>query len=262
MSLKIATWNVNSIKARLPNVLDWLEDAAPDVALLQEIKTVDENFPAMEIEELGYNCAVHGQKSYNGVAILSKHPLSDVTTGLAGDAADDQARYVEAWVEAGDDSVRVASIYLPNGNPVDTDKYPYKLKWMDRLAARAQALLHNEEPVVLGGDYNVIQADGDCYDPAAWADDALFKPETRAKFRTILNLGYTEAWRTLHNESHVYSFWDYQKGAWQKDNGIRIDHLLLSPQAADRLTACEIDKGPRGKEKASDHTPVWCELTA
>lgn len=261
MSLKIATWNVNSIKARLPNVLDWLEEAAPDVALLQEIKTVDENFPAMEIEERGYNCAVHGQKSYNGVAILSKHPLSDIVTGLPGDAADDQARYVEAWVEAGDDSVRVASIYLPNGNPVDTDKYPYKLKWMDRLAARAEALLHNEEPVVLGGDYNVIPADGDCHDPAAWAGDALFKQETRAKFRTILNLGYTEAWRTLHNETHVYSFWDYQKGAWQKDNGIRIDHLLLSPQAADRLTACEIDKGPRGKEKASDHTPVWCELT-
>ena len=227
--MKIATWNVNSIKARLPNVLDWLEDAAPDVALLQEIKTVDENFPVMEIEERGYNCAVHGQKSYNGVAILSKHPMSDVTTGLPGDNDDDQARYVEAWVEAGDDSVRVASIYLPNGNPVDTDKYPYKLKWMDRLAARAQALLHSEEPVVLGGDYNVIPADGDCYDPAAWADDALFKPETRAKFRTILNLGYTEAWRTLHNETHVYSFWDYQKGAWQKDNGC----LLYTSDAAD-----------------------------
>ena len=260
MSLKIATWNVNSIKARLPNVLEWLEEAKPDVALLQEIKTVDENFPLMEIEERGYNCAVYGQKSYNGVAILSKHPLSDVTTGLPGDEDDDQARYVEAWVEAGDDSVRVASIYLPNGNPVDTDKFPYKLKWMDRLATRAQALLHNEEPVVLGGDYNVIQDDGDCYDPAAWADDALFKPETRAKFRTLLNLGYTEAWRTLHNETHVYSFWDYQAGAWQKDNGIRIDHFLLSPQAADRLAACEIDKGPRGKTKASDHTPVWCEL--
>ncbi len=262
MPVKIATWNVNSIKARLPNVLDWLEEAKPDVALLQEIKTVDENFPAMEIEERGYNCAVHGQKSYNGVAILSKHPLSDVSTGLAGDKDDDQARYVEAWVEAGDDSVRVASIYLPNGNPVDSDKYPYKLKWMDRLAKRATALLATEEPVVLGGDYNVIPAEGDCYDPAAWADDALFKPETRAKFRTLLNLGYTEAWRTLHNETHVYSFWDYQAGAWQKDNGIRIDHLLLSPQAADRLTACEIDKGPRGKTKASDHTPVWCELTA
>ncbi|MEP4380552.1 MAG: exodeoxyribonuclease III [Alphaproteobacteria bacterium] len=262
MSLKIATWNVNSIKARLPNVLDWLEEAKPDVALLQEIKTVDENFPVMEIEERGYNCAIHGQKSYNGVAILSKHPLSDVTTGLPSDDADEQARYVEAWVEAGDDSVRVASIYLPNGNPVDTDKYPYKLQWMDRLAQRAASLLHNEAPVVLGGDYNVIPADGDCYDPAAWAEDALFKPETRAKFRTLLNLGYTEAWRTLHNEQHVYSFWDYQAGAWQKDNGIRIDHLLLSPQAADRLVACEIDKGPRGKTKASDHTPVWCELTA
>ena len=164
--------------------------------------------------------------------------------------------------EAGDDSVRVASIYLPNGNPVGSEKYPYKLKWMDRLTKRASALLASEEPVVLGGDYNVIPADTDCYDPAAWANDALFKPETRAKFRTLLNLGYTEAWRTLHNETHVYSFWDYQKGAWQKDNGIRIDHLLLSPKAADRLAACEIDRAPRGKTKASDHTPVWCELRA
>ncbi|MBS27400.1 MAG: exodeoxyribonuclease III [Alphaproteobacteria bacterium] len=260
--MKIATWNVNSIKARLPNVLDWLAEVQPDVALLQEIKTVDENFPVMEIEERGYNCAVHGQKSYNGVAILSKHKLSDVTTGLPGDKSDEQARYVEAWVEAGDDRVRVASIYLPNGNPVDTDKYTYKLKWMDRLAKRATDLLRVEEPVVLGGDYNIIPADGDCHDPAAWAEDALFKPETRAKFRTLMNLGYTEAWRTLHTEQNVYSFWDYQKGAWQKDNGIRIDHLLLSPQATDRLTACEIDKGPRGKQKASDHTPVWCELSA
>jgi exodeoxyribonuclease-3 len=260
MSLKIATWNVNSIKARLPNVLDWLEDAAPDVVLLQEIKCVDENFPAIEIEERGYNCAVHGQKTYNGVAILSKHPLNDVTTGLAGDTSDDQARYVEAWVDAGDAGVRVASIYLPNGNPAPGEKYDYKLGWMDRLATRARDLLAHEEPVVLGGDYNVIPGPEDCHDPAAWADDALFRPETRAKFRALLHLGYTEAWRALHAETHVYSFWDYQGGAWQKDNGIRIDHLLLSPQAADRLVACEIDKGPRGKAKASDHTPVWCEL--
>jgi exodeoxyribonuclease-3 len=259
--MKIATWNVNSIKARLPNVLDWLEDAQPDVALLQEIKTVDENFPAMEIEERGYNCAVHGQKSYNGVAILSKHPLDDVKTGLAGEASDEQARYVEAWVDAGDSGVRVASIYLPNGNPAPGDKYDYKLRWMDRLAKRAATLLDCEEPVVLGGDYNVIPRPEDCYDPAAWADDALFRPETRAKFRELVNLGYTEAWQTLHTETHVYSFWDYQGGAWQKDNGIRIDHMLLSPQAADRLVACEIDKGPRGKQKASDHTPVWCELS-
>ncbi len=259
--MKIATWNVNSIKAHLTHALDWFKEAQPDVVLLQELKVTDENFPALEIEELGYNCAVHGQKTYNGVAILSKFPLEDVTTGLPGDKSDDQARYVEAWVDAGDTSgVRVASIYLPNGNPVDTDKFTYKLGWMDRLADHAAGLLESEEPVVLGGDYNVIPADEDCYDPAAWANDALARPESRARFRTILNLGYTEAWRTLHTESHVYSFWDYQRGAWQKDNGIRIDHLLLSPQAADRLTACDIDKGPRGKQKPSDHTPVWCEL--
>ena len=261
-TVKIATWNVNSIKARLPNAIAWLKEAEPDVVLLQELKVTDENFPALEIEELGYNCAVHGQKTYNGVAILSKFPLQDVTTGLPGDKSDEQARYVEAWVDAGNNSgVRVASIYLPNGNPVDTDKFSYKLGWMDRLVDHAKGLLTAEEPVVLGGDYNVIPADEDCYDPAAWANDALARPESRARFRTLLNLGYTEAWRTLNTQTHVYSFWDYQGGAWQKDNGIRIDHLLLSPQAADRLTACEIDKGPRGKQKASDHTPVWCELS-
>ncbi len=260
--MKIATWNVNSIKARLPNAVAWLKEAQPDVVLLQELKVTDDNFPALEIEELGYNCAVHGQKTYNGVAILSKFPLDDVSTGLPGDKSDEQSRYVEAWVDAGNGAgVRVASIYLPNGNPVDTDKFSYKLGWMERLVRHAKHLLASEEPVVLGGDYNVIPADEDCYDPAAWADDALARPESRAQFRTLLNLGYTEAWRTLHSESHVYSYWDYQGGAWQKDNGIRIDHLLLSPQAADRLVACEIDKGPRGKQKASDHTPVWCELS-
>jgi exodeoxyribonuclease-3 len=258
--MKIATWNVNSIKARLPNVLEWLDDAKPDVALLQEIKTVDDGFPAMEIEERGYNCAVHGQKSYNGVAILSKHTLADVVRGLPGNADYDQARYIEAWVDAGDRGARVASIYLPNGNPAPGEKYDYKLRWMECLTAHASDLLKSEETVVLGGDYNVIPSEGDVHDPGAWADDALFRPETLAKFRSLLNLGYTEAWRSLHTETHVYSFWDYQGGAWQKDNGIRIDHLLLSPQAADRLTACEIDKGPRGKQKASDHTPVWCEI--
>ena len=192
---------------------------------------------------------------------MTAFPLTDIVAGLPGDDGDEQARYVEAWVDAGGTAgVRVASIYLPNGNPAPGDKYAYKLAWMDRLIAHARDLLAGEEPVVLGGDYNVIPADADCYDPAAWADDALALPETRARFRTLLNLGYTEAFRTLNAQSHVYSFWDYQAGAWQKDNGIRIDHLLLSPQAADRLTACEIDKGPRGQPKASDHTPVWCEL--
>lgn len=258
--MKIATWNVNSIKARLPNVLAWLDEFAPEVALLQETKTVAEAFPRLEIEERGYNCAVVGQKSYNGVAILSKLPIEDVIDALPGDSADDQARYVEAWIDAGAAGVRVASIYLPNGNPVGSDKYPYKLSWMDRLTEHAKQLLAREEPFVLGGDYNVAPADGDVYDPAGWADDALCRPETRAKFRTMLYLGLTEAYRALHAETGRYSFWDYQGRAFEADRGLRIDHLLLSPQAADRLSACDIDVVPRGKTKASDHTPVWCEL--
>ncbi|HMB76002.1 MAG TPA: exodeoxyribonuclease III [Kiloniellaceae bacterium] len=254
----IATWNVNSIKARLPNALDWLKDFAPDVALLQEVKCLAENFPRLEIEDLGYNVAVVGQKSYNGVALLSKEPLEDLQEGLPGDDDDEQARYLEATTFG----LRVASIYLPNGNPIDTEKFPYKLAWMERLRARAEALLALEEPTILGGDYNVIQNDDDVYDPKAFADDALFQPETRAAFRRILNLGFTEAYRALHHEAHRYSFWDYQGGAWQKDNGLRIDHLLLSPQAADRLEDCDIDRKPRGQPKASDHTPVWCRLLA
>lgn len=255
--MKIATWNVNSIKARLPNVLDWLKTAAPDVALLQETKTVDENFPFLELEALGYACAVHGQKSYNGVAILSKIGLEDVQARLPGGDGDEQARYLEATVG---DGVRVATIYLPNGNPADSEKYSYKLAWMARLKARAADLLATERPVVLGGDYNVIPADEDVHDPVAWAGDALIKPETRAAFREILWLGYTDAYRALNATPHKYSFWDYQGGAWPRDEGVRIDHLLLSPQATDRLTASGIDTAPRGKEKASDHTPVWCDL--
>ncbi len=260
--VKIATWNVNSIKARLPNALDWLREEAPDVVCLQELKVTDDNFPRLEIESLGYNLAVHGQKTYNGVAILSKFPLEDIRYGLAGDDSDEQARYVEAWVDAGDEGVRVASIYLPNGNPTDTPKFPYKISWMDRLIAHATEALKAEEPLVLAGDYNVIPADGDCYDAKAWEGDALTRPESRQRFRHLLNLGFTEAWRTLHDEQFTYTFWDYQAGAWQKDNGVRIDHLLLSSQATDRLVACEIDKKPRGKTKASDHTPIWVELAA
>ncbi len=254
--VKIATWNVNSVKARLPNLLAWLKDFQPDVALLQETKSLAESFPRLEIEALGYNCAVVGQKSYNGVALLSRDKIEDVLYALPGDAEDTQARYVEGSTFG----IRVASIYLPNGNPIDTEKFPYKLAWMDRLTRHAKALLQSEAPLVLGGDYNVIPNDDDVYDARAFADDALAQPETRQRFRSLLNLGYTEAFRALHSEVHVYSFWDYQAGAWQKDNGVRIDHLLLSPQAADRLIACEIDKGPRGKQKASDHTPVWCDL--
>ncbi len=257
--MKIATFNVNSVKARLGNLKDWLDEAQPDIACLQEIKCVDDAFPKSDIEALGYNVAVHGQKTYNGVAILSRHPLEDVTAGLPGDKSDEQARYLEAVVSIDGGAVRVASIYLPNGNG-DDEKYAYKLKWMDRLIDHARGLLAYEEPLVLAGDYNVIPTDNDVYDPAAWAEDALFLPETRAKFHALLNLGLTDAFRACHTEAHRYSFWDYQRGAWQKDNGIRIDHLLLSAQAADRLTGCDIDRAVRGREKPSDHAPVWASF--
>ena len=255
--MKIATFNVNSIKARLPRVLEWLEEAKPDVALLQETKTEDGTFPLLEIRGQGYEAAVHGQKTYNGVAILSRHPIEDLRCGLPGDKSDEQARYIEATVKG----FRVASIYLPNGNPSDSDKFGYKLAWMERLRTHIRrTLLPTELPLVLGGDYNCCPTDKDVYDPEGWADDALCRPETRAQFRALINLGLTEAWRALHNEI-AYSFWDYQGGCWQRDQGLRIDHFLLSPQAADRLVACEIDRKQRGKEKASDHTPVWVELS-
>ncbi len=258
--MKIATWNVNSIRARLPRVLEWLDGAKPDVALLQEIKTVDEGFPRLEIEELGYNVAVAGQKTYNGVAILSKFPIEDVTATLPGDPGDDQARYLEAVTGSDGLLVRVASIYLPNGNPVDSEKFPYKLRWMERLCDHVRGLLNFEEAFVLGGDYNVAPGDEDIYDPERWADDALCRPETRQRFRALMFLGLTDAFRALHPEAGRYTYWDYQGGAWQKDFGLRIDHLLLSPQAADMLTASEIDREPRKKERPSDHTPIWCEL--
>ena len=254
--MKVATWNVNSIKARLPNVLTWLAGAGPDVVLLQETKTVDDAFPRLEIEDLGYNLAVHGQRSYNGVAILSKQPIEDIQAGLPGNAADEQARYLEATIAG----IRFASIYLPNGNPAPGPKYDYKLDWMAHLLSRAETLLATETPIVLAGDYNVIPTDDDVHDAAAWHGDALIRPETRALFRRLLNLGYSDAFRVLNATPHRYSFWDYQGGAWQKDQGVRIDHLLLSPQAVDRLTAADIDQEPRGKAKASDHTPVWIEL--
>jgi len=253
--MRIATWNINGIKARLPRVLEWLEEFKPDIALLQEIKSMNETFPAMEIESLDYNLAIHGQKSYNGVAILSKYPIEDTLYGLPGDDSDEQARYIEAFTGG----IRVATIYLPNGNPQPGEKFDYKLAWMDRLITRTKTLLEWEEAFILGGDYNVIPADIDCHDPAAWMDDALTQPESRARLRTLINLGLTDALRVYHKET-IYSYWDYQRGAWQKDNGIRIDHLLCSPQATDRLKDAGVDRTPRGKEKPSDHTPVWCEL--
>jgi len=255
--IKIATWNVNSVKARLPNVLSWLKEAQPDVVLLQEIKCVDEGFPRLEIEDAGYNVATHGQKTYNGVAILSKSPLEDVEPRLPDGEGDDHARYMEATVFG---KVRVASIYLPNGNPIATEKFAYKLAWMERLHAHMKRGLADGEMRVYGGDYNCIPTDDDVYSPRAFADDALTQPETRTRFRALLHLGLTDAFRAFNTLPHQYSYWDYQAGAWQKDHGLLIDFLLLSATAADALTNAGIDKGPRGKEKASDHTPVWCEL--
>jgi exodeoxyribonuclease-3 len=259
--VKIASWNVNSIKARLPNVLAWLREAKPDIVLLQETKCVDDAFPRLEFEDMGYNLALHGQKTYNGVAILSKGPLDDVRTGLPEGDGDDHARYIEAVASFGDLVLRVASIYLPNGNPVGTDKFAYKLAWMDRLRRHAENLLELEEPTVLGGDYNIIPTADDVYAPENWREDALFRIESREKFRALVHLGLTDVFRALNPErTHAYTFWDYQAGCWQRDAGLRIDHLLLSPQAADLSVACDIDRGPRGQEKASDHTPIWCEL--
>ena len=259
--MKIATFNINGIKARFEALQAWLREAEPDVALLQEIKSVDEAFPRELFEDMGYRVETHGQKSFNGVAILSRLPLEDVARGLPGDDSDEQARWIEATV-IGDRAVRVCGLYLPNGNPVPGPKYDYKLAWMERMRLRAIDLLAGEEPVVMAGDYNIIPQDMDAAKPEAWREDALARPESRAAFRRILNLGFTEAFRTRVPEPGHYSFWDYQAGAWQRNNGIRIDHLLLSPQAADLLREVGIDKEIRGREKPSDHVPVWIDLDA
>ena len=254
--VKIATWNVNSVKARLPVLVRWLKEFSPDIVLLQELKCITEAFPTLEIEDEGYNVAVAGQKTYNGVAILSKSPIDIEIIQLPGNDNDIQARYIEGFTQG----VTVASIYLPNGNPVDTEKYPYKLEFMERLYQRAKQLMENEELFVLGGDYNVIPEDIDAYDPKVWETDALFKAETKSAWRKIIYLGLTDALRVDNNGGGLYSYWDYRAGAWNKDQGIRIDHLLLSPNAADVLLNSGVDRTPRGWEKPSDHTPVWCEL--
>lgn len=246
----------------MPAVTKWLKDNDPDILCMQEIKTVDDGFPTLEFEAMGYNVAVHGQKSYNGVAILSKLPFEEVTARLPGDETDEQARYLEAVVMGEHSPVRVATIYLPNGNPVMNDegefhpKYTYKLGWMERLRARAESLLPHEDPIVLAGDYNVIPEDKDVHDPEGWRGDAAFRPETHAAFRAMLNLGLTEAFEQMDGRSGQYSFWDYQGGAWPRNHGIRIDHLLLSPQAADRITDLKIDRDVREGVKPSDHVPV------
>jgi exodeoxyribonuclease III len=258
--MRIATWNVNSVKQRLENLLAWLAERQPDIVCLQETKCVDEAFPREPLESLGYNVAVHGQKTFNGVAILSKLPFEEVTLRLPGDQADDHARFIEAVVATDRGVLRVASIYLPNGNPPEGEKYTYKLGWMDRLVRYARERLALEEPMVLAGDYNVIPGAADVRNPAAWAGDALFLPRTRERFRTLLGLGLTDAVRAGSDADGLYTFWDYQAGAWPKNNGIRIDHILMSPQAVDRLVRVDIDRHVRGWEKPSDHVPVVAEL--
>lgn len=253
--MKIATWNVNSIKARGQHVKNWLGAHKPDILIIQELKGLE--FPAADFEALGYNAAFVGQKAYNGVATLSPHPIETVLERLPGDDADEQARYLETNIKG----LRVINIYLPNGNPVESDKFAYKLSWMDRLHERLAQLRREEIPVIVGGDFNVIPEDRDCYDPKLWAGDALFRPESRAAFRALLYLGYTDAFRAYDNRDGQYSYWDYQGGAWPANKGIRIDHFLLSPPVADRLQSCVIDTAPRGLDSPSDHTPVVVELS-
>lgn len=260
--MQIVTYNINGVKARIETLLTWLKEASPDVVAVQEIKSVDENFPREMIEELGYRVETHGQKSFNGVAILSKLPLEDVTRGLPGDDSDEQARWIEATVIGDKEAVRLCALYLPNGNPAPGPKYEYKLAWMARMEEHARKMLEQEMPLVMAGDYNIIPQDEDAARPQVWQKDALALPQSRAAFRRILDLGFTEAFRARTFGGGHYSFWDYQAGAWNKNDGIRIDHFLLSPEAADLLTDCRIEAEARGKEKPSDHVPVWLTLDA
>ena len=258
--MKIVTWNINGVRARIANLLHWLQEANPDIVCLQEIKTLDEGFPRLEVEALGYHVETLGQKGFNGVAILSKLRFDEVNRGLPGDDADDHARFIEGVFSTDRGALRVVSLYLPNGNPVgDPVKFPYKLAWMERLERWASERLELEEPLVMAGDYNVIPEPVDARFPENWVNDALFQPATRQAFRRLENIGFTEAVRAT-TDAGVYTFWDYQAGAWQKDNGIRIDHLLLSPEAANLLTGTSIDKHVRAWEKPSDHVPVAVEL--
>ena len=259
--MRIATWNINSIRQRLDHLQAWLKGREPDIVCLQEIKCVDDAFPRENFESLGYNVAVHGQKTFNGVALLSKLPFDEVAPGLIGDKEDVQARFLEALVSTKTGVLRVVSLYLPNGNPPASEKYFYKLKWMDRLIAFSLERLKLEEPMLLAGDYNVIPAAVDARNPAAWVNDALFLPQTREKFRALINLGLTDALRAGSESDDLFTFWDYQAGAFQKNNGIRIDHLLLSPQATDSLVDAGIDRHVRGWDKPSDHAPVYVDLS-
>ena len=258
--MRVATWNVNSIRQRLDHLLAWLQERSPDIVCLQEIKCTDDAFPREPIEALGYNVVTHGQKTFNGVALLSRLPFDETKQGLAGDDSDDHARFLEGVVSLKKGALRLACLYLPNGNPPNTDKYPYKLNWMKRLLDFTVERLKTEEPLILAGDFNVIPAPADVHDPALWVNDALFLPPTRERFQALLNLGLTDAIRAVSDATGHYTFWDYQAGAWQKNNGIRIDHMLLSAHASDRLVTAGIDRHVRTWEKPSDHVPVWVDL--
>jgi exodeoxyribonuclease III len=254
--MKIASWNVNSIRARIDHVTAWIKLQQPDVLLLQELKATE--FPALVFQALGYESVAVTQKSYNGVAVLSRHPMETINTTLAGDEADSHARYLELTIEG----IRMVNIYLPNGNPVGTEKFAYKLAWMDRLLQKMSDWRKEEVPVLVGGDFNVIPEDIDCHKPSSWIRDALFQPEPRSRYRALLDLGYTDAFRSLHpGETGQFTFWDYFRQAFEHNRGIRIDHFLLSPKLADRLQSCVIDRGPRAQERPSDHTPIMVELS-
>jgi exodeoxyribonuclease-3 len=259
--MKIVTWNINGVRARIGNLTHWLSESAPDIVCLQELKSVDEQFPRAEVEALGYHVETHGQKGFNGVAILSKLRFDEVSRGLPGADTDEQARFIEGVFSTPSGALRVASLYLPNGNPIGTDKFVYKLAWMERLERWAADRLALEEPLVLAGDYNVIPEPIDAKNPEAWVTDALFQPESRQAFRRLAHLGFTDAIRAVSDADGIYTFWDYQAGAWQKNNGIRIDHLMLSPEAADRLRSAFVEKHVRAWEKPSDHVPTAVVLS-
>ena len=259
--MKIATWNVNSIRVRLPHVIDFIKKQSPDVLLLQELKAQDHDIPKSDLEDTGYNVIFKGQKAYNGVAILSKYPVSDIVTSLYEDEDhNEQARYIECWVDSKNSGIRVASIYLPNGNPINTEKFIYKIEWMTKLKQHVEKLLDNEESIILGGDFNVCPEDRDAANPEAMKNDALFQPESRAKLREIINLGYYDAWRALNPNKTNWSYWDYGR-AFEQNIGLMIDHFLLSPFAIDKLQSIEIDTYHRSLEKPSDHAPVIINIS-
>jgi exodeoxyribonuclease III len=257
--LRVATWNVNSVRTRLQHLIEWLRQESPDIVLLQELKCIDDAFPFLEIEGLGYDVAVYGEKTYNGVGILSKYPLDDIIRGIPGNEDDVHARYIEAVIALPGQAVRIASVYVPNGSEITSDKYQYKLRFLEKFKEHMSSLLRYEEALIVGGDYNIAPTDHDARHPKAWKDSVLTHDEVRMAWRRLTNLGLYDAYRLVYpNSEHEagYSWWDYRSGAFAANDGLRIDHLLLSPQAADRLTACRVEKNLRTLEKPSDHAPV------